>query len=679
MRIGQLLSKVENEWFVGRESELTLLTNLTFNDSTWKFLHVCGPAGMGKTTLLKKFQKMHSDKTVYYFSGLDGYPDKDLFLCDLYECITYEDRSAPHNIDEKSIALLLNKLAEERGFIVLILDTLDQWAPIHKWLREKWLPLLSTKIRFISSARFRLCDVWYRSPGWTGIIQELKIGTLKKKEIYDYLERRGVSDKQARYFIENYSKGVPFALQVLCDRVLENDGLFVEEEYHFKYLTQFLSKQLLSSTNQYVEFRDLLRIASLFWWFDYNLLNEVCTENITTTQFYQFCQLAVIERTEDGYWRVNDIVREWVNAEYKLFSPEEFESTMKKGINTLRRGLHSVKAAQRLNYVYNLLHLVQEGVPKSFSFAGSSSGFLPRPIGEADLPLIEDIFRKFILSLRPFTEDKWKQEQYLREVWTEEPSAFIGIWYEKMLAGFVSFVPLNEKTRLLFYKNPVYHQYIKGSELQEKEYLIWLISSAPEYDPDAISFLFRYLFSQMAEDKLITAISPFPDFIKMLETIGFKELDWYQEEYTEGVPFKLLQLDLRNRDLSVALHESHQPNSAKHEELISELPKMLKKIMMNYHKKDLDKEIDALFISLPSLENITDKKNFKLFLLKILNEMENQSEEKQIFSQILKMFYVQKAGSHELVASQLNLSTSTYYRYLKKSFEIISIKIMELL
>ncbi|MCP8970056.1 ATP-binding protein [Ectobacillus ponti] len=677
MRIGQLLSQVEDQWFVGREHELGMLTNLTFSQHDWQFLHVCGPPGIGKTTLLKKFRNMHPGRRIYYFSGLAGYREPEEFLRDLHAALKGEIGQVP--MDGESLAGALNTLAAERDGVVLLLDTLDQWAPIHMWLREHWIPQLSIRVRFISAARYRLCEVWHRTPGWTDMIYELPLGSLSKKEVQDYLRLRGIHDNLLQHAIGNDCKGIPAVLLILCKYVLENRHVPLDEGFPFRHLTQLLSKRLLACSDSSAEFRDQLRAASLFWWFDYHLLNEVCHQKLTPAEFYHFCQLHVIERSENGYWRINDMLRDWMSREYQLFNPDDFAAAAKKGIQVLRERLKTAPVEKRLDYIYNLLHFIQDGVPKSLSFAGGGIKFSCRQIEAQDLPAVESMFSRYILTLRPFADDKWQQVQYIREVWQAEPSAFTGIWHGNQLAGFVSFLPLHERMRQLFSRNPVYRPYVEHSGLQDKEYLIWLISSMPEYDPDATSYLFRYLFSQMTEDKLVTALSPFPDFIRMLKTLGFQELPFYQEDYAEEVPFQLLQLDLRNRDLSAALQNPYEQQTEDCEELRQALPKALKHILTHYHQKEGEETIDSLFATFPALRQTLRPGDFKFCLLQALSSLEKRSEEDRILSHMLKMFYIQKTGSHEKVASQFNLSASTYYRYLKKSFDKLSQELIHIL
>jgi DNA-directed RNA polymerase specialized sigma subunit len=60
---------------------------------------------------------------------------------------------------------------------------------------------------------------------------------------------------------------------------------------------------------------------------------------------------------------------------------------------------------------------------------------------------------------------------------------------------------------------------------------------------------------------------------------------------------------------------------------------------------------------------------FRKKLVTIIEQMEQGSEEEQIYSSILKLAYIQKSLKHEGIADRLNLSLSTYYRYIKKAIE----------
>jgi hypothetical protein len=128
----------------------------------------------------------------------------------------------------------------------------------------------------------------------------------------------------------------------------------------------------------------------------------------------------------------------------------------------------------------------------------------------------------------------------LYDVWKVEPDSFVGIRLEKKIVGFLCFLPLHQKTRSLFKANPVYRPYIERTSLQEKEYIIWIVSADPTYDPDVTAFILRYIFNHLAEDTLINLVSPFPDLSHLFHSLGFQSLDWYDIKYTNNQPMEFL-------------------------------------------------------------------------------------------------------------------------------------------
>lgn len=679
MQISNLLSNMENRWFVGREKELNAIAEVSITDPSWRLLHLYGPTGIGKTTLLKRFQTIQSDSTIIFLSGLEGYDTKEKFLADLFEEVQKlkPDAAINFSLNEQYLANKLNELAKEAEKIVLLLDSFELWSPIHKWFREKWIPLLSIQIRIVTSSRFQLPADWLRTPGWFGLIKTIEIGSLKKQTVQQYLDLRGIHDNDSRYYIEYYSKGVPLALRIICDIVELNGGTFREENEDFRHFLYSLSQQLLSASNEIINHQEILTIASLFWWFDYDLLNSVCDESITTSQFHQFCQLPYIELSENDCWRVNDAIRQWLNTDLSVRNPEKYEFLLKKATLALTKKLETMPAERKLPYVFNTLHVNQNGYIKRFGFGASNRQFTPCPINESEIPILMDMFRNFVVSLKPFLPDKWHQDKYFHEVWTSAPYSFIGFRFEERLVGFLTFVPLNKDTRKLFLKNPVYQEYIRKSKHQEKEYLIWVISSDPQYDPDVTAFILRYIFSNLAEDTLINVVSPFPDLSNIFKSLGFKTIDWYQKKYTNETPMTFLQLDLRNRDLSMAITQSLKAPKQIQINGIIEMTALLKKFFVTFHKSESEEIIQAVFSSFPYLTNETDSGGFRKYLIKVIERMDQGSEEEQLYATIIKLAYIKKTANHELIADRLNLSLSTYYRYLKRSIEKVAYLLLE--
>ncbi|WP_066306397.1 ATP-binding protein [Bacillus sp. FJAT-29814] len=677
MQIGNLLFKLENQWFVGREKELSDIAEVSLFNPSWRLLHLFGPTGIGKTTLLKRFQVIHKGSLFIYLSGLEGYETKEQFLADLWEEIQKANlKTSPALVlNENTLARYLNELAEESGKVILLFDSFEQWSPLHKWLREKWIPLISLNVRFVTSSRFPFPPDWLRSPGWIGLIQSIELKGLNKQSVQEYLDMRGIIDKESRYWVEFYSKGVPLALRVICDIVELNGGVFLEEDEAFRYFIYSLSQQLLSASAEIIHHQELLTVTSLFWWFDFDLLADVSDGTISPGQFHQFCQLPYIELSENGCWRVNDAIRQWLSTELSLRNPEKYELFLKRATHSLKKKMDSVPAGKKLPFILNTLHVNQSGYVKRFGFSTSSRVFAHSPIKEVEIPIIMDMFRQYVLSLKPFLPDPWHQEQYFQDVWRVSAESFVGFRYHEKLAGFLVFVPLNEETRPLFLKNPVFHDYINRGTAQEKEFIIWVIAANPEFDPDVTGFILRYMFSNLAEDTLINVVSPFPDLTELFCSLGFQAADWYKKKYSNQMPMKFLQLDLRNKDLSAAIKQTLElaaPNKG-----INEMSALLKKFFTAYHKAESEENIHAIFVHFPLLERETSVAGFRRFITEVISQMEKGSEEDQTYAFIIKNSYIKKTTNHEALATRLNLSLSTYYRYLKKSIERVAYLLLE--
>lgn len=60
-----------------------------------------------------------------------------------------------------------------------------------------------------------------------------------------------------------------------------------------------------------------------------------------------------------------------------------------------------------------------------------------------------------------------------------------------------------------------------------------------------------------------------------------------------------------------------------------------------------------------------------------LHEIAQKSQKNEQVCRILSLFYIEQVGTHEIVADRLHLSISTYYRYLRRAIELLTMYFMK--
>ena len=185
------LGEARRVHFVGRRRELQSLDGFV-RDARRALIHVWGPAGVGKSTLLLEWARRACGRgeTVLFVPGTAvSRSGRDLF---------------------ETIA------AAPRG--VVVIDDFDTLQELHEPLRTSVLPELPTEVHVITAGRAALSDVWLADDGWRSLLRMLPLGALDHGDGADYLRARGVEDDADD--IVRSTAGHPLALCQAANRLL---------------------------------------------------------------------------------------------------------------------------------------------------------------------------------------------------------------------------------------------------------------------------------------------------------------------------------------------------------------------------------------------------------------------------------------------------------------------------
>lgn len=685
-QIRDLLAETEKQLFVGRKRELGVMRQELANDNAkWRLLHLHGPGGIGKTTLMRHFVREAEIAEFFFLNGEDRFQTPDDFLVQLQILLSDKGHEIPGEGGKANraaaLAEFLNEMAVTRRGVVLFLDSFDKCGAIEKWLREVWLPMLSLHVRVCTAGRYPLEGDWLRAPGWTGLVRNVNIGPLDRTAIHEYIYSRGITDYQTRDAIERFSNGIPLALSLACDSVVEQGPGVLREGSSQRKIIQSLGDILLLDINQSSLQKQLLDIASVFWRFDQDMLREVLGRDIPNEAFEEFCRLPFIGLCAEGGWSVIDAVRQWVKTDLLNRAPETYAFYKRKALIVLQGRLALAPVNQKAQWIVEILYLNENEFLHSYGFRGQGTGFRLRPVREADLPVLEKMWQDWFPTTPPYLPDVTHQEKYIRSVWEVEPSSIFAFWSGDKLAAFYSLTALNEVTRPLFENNPAFGPYVKQTPVQEKEYLMWIGATVPEFEPEALGIVFRHLFSQIAFDKLITSVTPLAYLVEIFLSIGFQRIPWADYTAPNGILYQAVRLDLRDKDLSDSVAGSVQETASNEAISHKEISVLLKKVMMNFYTLELNAQLLHSFLKTGRLKGVllggeSLASAIRRLILESLDSMAESSEEDKVFERILRLAYIQKIGPHETVAVRLKLPISTYYRYLKKSFDRLAIHLL---
>ena len=111
---------------------------------------------------------------------------------------------------------------------------------------------------------------------------------------------RGIEDPQELEEIERFSAGVPLAISLSCDLVLQYGAEKLKDSAVTRETIGQLVGKLLEGLNDDY-YQNILDITSLLWRFDQDLLSDILGEPISNESFRRFCRLPFITVCERGW------------------------------------------------------------------------------------------------------------------------------------------------------------------------------------------------------------------------------------------------------------------------------------------------------------------------------------------------------------------------------------------
>lgn len=112
--------------------------------------------------------------------------------------------------------------------------------------------------------------------------------------------------------------------------------------------------------------------------------------------------------------------------------------------------------------------------------------------------------------------------------------------------------------------------------------------------------------------------------------------------------------------------------------------KLVQKALKHFHKLPINK--DMVLFMLPLLQNqeLQESMNEPDKIARLLQEkirtillaFSSGNKEQQRYYRILHYAYIQKVGTHEIVAEHLNISIPSYFRYLKSAIRTLAYELI---
>lgn len=213
-RIADRLMRVRARQMVGRATELELFASaLDADELPYQLLHISGPNGIGKTTLLRVFAQVAEVRNVplTFLDARNFDTTSEGLLHALSAALNLAAGEDP-----------MAHLAELEGRRVLVLDTYEAFEPQEDWLREVFLPQLTSDTLVVLASSNPLSLTWRTDPGWREILRAVSLRNLTTEESVEYLTTRGVPEALHQPALD-FTHGYPLALSLVADMAAQNN------------------------------------------------------------------------------------------------------------------------------------------------------------------------------------------------------------------------------------------------------------------------------------------------------------------------------------------------------------------------------------------------------------------------------------------------------------------------
>jgi ATP/maltotriose-dependent transcriptional regulator MalT len=233
--IADRLSMVAERSFVGREEELgELLAAIHASEPPFVVGFICGPAGIGKSSLLRALCRHAGPEAgTVVLDCRDIEPTPEGFLGALNAALGASETDA--ELDQ-----VVARLGPGSRRTLIALDTYETFGLLDTWLRQVFIPALPDGVLIIIASREAPNSAWTTTPGWQGLFREIELRELSDTAIRGMLESRGLDPTQIER-VRRFAHGHPLALELAAAALRSQPDLDFADTAPARVLQQLAS------------------------------------------------------------------------------------------------------------------------------------------------------------------------------------------------------------------------------------------------------------------------------------------------------------------------------------------------------------------------------------------------------------------------------------------------------
>ncbi len=375
-RFGDLIAEQASRGLMGRETELRRLLQLPEQEKPLVML-VHGLGGVGKSSLLAAYAE-HARARGCLVVALDSRniePTARSFIRELGNAVGGELTSVREAAD---------RLQSFDQPVVLLLDTYEVFRTMDTWLRQTFVPQMPLNVRLVLAGREPPVSGWFLTPGWQGLVQELRLQPLDDASAEGLLMQAGFSAEHA-HRVNRVTRGHPLAIK-LATAVADQGGSVDVDSAASSRIADELARLYLDDIDDALT-RQTLEAASLVRSVNEALLAAILPELAPRDAFERLRTLPFVESSRDGL-HVHEVVQRAVATALRTRDPDRYRRCRRAAWRHLRAQARTTPAQDLWRYTADLLYILENPIVRESFFPSGAHVYAVEPARPDDVPSI---------------------------------------------------------------------------------------------------------------------------------------------------------------------------------------------------------------------------------------------------------------------------------------------------
>jgi len=517
-RISDRLSEAAKNTFVGRQKELSLLTQAVESpDPPFIVAFIHGPGGIGKSRLMEAvLGEIEPAIDRYILNCREIEPTPQGFQEAIARALQMQE-------PEPDLYSVVNCLVESGRRTVLALDTYETFGLMDTWLRQVFIPALSENIFTIIAGRQEPSAGWTITPGWQSLFYAIELREFSMSDAQIMSQSRGLSPAQAEQAMR-FAQGYPLALEMAAAAIQTQPDLEISAGPPPKVLHQ-LTQVFMSGLP--TKTKDAVIAASTVRRVTESLLRTLLDSSSVREAFDNLQELPFIDVTAEGLI-FQDVVRDTISRDLTRRDPDRYRTYRKCAYLYFTKKARHAVASSLWQYTADLLYMIENPFVREAFFPQGATDLRVEPATSGDG-----------MDIRTITESAEPPEsaRLIKRWWERHPETFMVAKTRngELTAFYILFEP--EKVDPTFLEEDLFTsawlQHLRENPVADGERVLfcrrWLDRSTGELPSAAVSACFldikrAYMELRPSLRRIYFPVKNLPTFKQILFPLGFTSL-----------------------------------------------------------------------------------------------------------------------------------------------------------